>query len=412
MKKILLMLPFLFSYSVQADEALCKVVEPAKAIFEQKDKALHVYFTRCHPTLPLAFSNQSSDENPQPIMINMKTGEKTPFSIPKDHSAEDMVPSPDGKFLYVDLTDKIANKSKLGIYEIKEGKIVEKKIIEIENGGSYGYPSPAIREGKQMILGRRFSTRDRKTKPFLDTVDEKSGILKQGIELCSEHGLETLNYDADRPYISPDGEYFANAINNEMHVMKIRWDKVTPDSTTVPCDVVRKLPESASKVSFSPDNKKIAFHASEKEFLGRGIPDAYDPQSYLMDLESGETVLLSKPAKDTTSEFPYFCGDQGIIVREAFMPKNEKYSATFKLLPVPTMSSEKCPVTPETHDDISKFWEKLCFEVYPSKLKPIFDIQVTSKNCQELVKKWKKNKSRSQFKESEILAACKASSNK
>lgn len=388
--------------------SVCEVRENPLALYEQKDKNLHVFFTRCHPTLPLAFTNQSippkdgKDEYLQPIMLDMKTGAITEFKTPEGHSAEDIVPSPDGKLLYVDLTEDATNKSKLGIYEIQEGKIVERSIIEIKDGAHYGYPSPAIRDGKQMIMGRRYSKRDQKTKPHLDIVDEKTKTLVPGPELCPAFDIETLNYDSDRPYISPDGEFLATAINNAVTILKIRWDKMSPDKTQIPCEVVTKLPESASKVSFSADNKKIVFHASQKDYLGRDLGEHYDPQSFMMDLTTGETIQLTKTEKGKVSQFPYFCGEKGIIVREVYGSDSDSYNAKFKLLPIPETKSEMC----EKENSLIKFWEALCLELTPSKFKPSFSVKATKGNCDLLLKEWRKKKKKSKFTEKEIRAAC------
>jgi hypothetical protein len=415
MKKALVVITLFITWNSFGDDQLCKIKKAEKEIYKVSDKNLHVYFTRCHPTLPLAFSNQSLlDDNKMeylnPAMINMKTGKVTQFKIPKGYTAEDMVPTPDGKFLLVDLSNsEMKNAHNLGMYSLDNGTIVQKSLINVKDFTDYSYPSPAIRDGKYMILARRYSPEDKKRKPFLDIIDEKNNVLKEGVELCPELSLRS-DIHLDRPYVSPDGTFFANAINNTMTIMKINWAKISADNRSVPCEKVAELTQSAGKVSFSPDNKKIVFHAAPKDYLGNNTVEEYFTQSFMMDLTTGETVPLTEVEKDKRSEFPYFCGNQGIIVREAY---DNGEQSVFKLLPVPKIKSTlnlECEENSDAPIKLANFWEGVCRALNPSLLAPTFDIQVTPKNCDELIEKWRNRKNISTwFKESELRAACDAS---
>lgn len=405
---------------------VCKIRPSEAPLLQQTDStnSTHILFVRCHPDGQHVFSNRvpltgDSFGSMRPSMIDMKTGKVTDIPIPTDFegrfSAEDLVPSPDGEFLYAD----VAAGSHLGVYKMEDGALKQLDIIKVhgEESGHYGYPSPAIRRGQRLILSRRVAKDENKLyagRPYIDKIEQQGNQFKliPGPEICPSFKLNTMNTMINMPYISGDGEYFGAKKDETLHIFKLRWDlkRRIDGKDIIPCEVVRTLPPGAGKVSFSPDNKKVVFHVNNKDFIG--YPNDgyyYNPESYIMDIESGDIQSLSDLDDNRSSEYPYFCGDNGIVIRETLTEK--PYTSSFSILPIPSEPKTKvfindCEVQNAANRTLISAWQGICEEYDHRNKNQALDINVTTENCSELISYWRKHKTGSSITITDIEAAC------
>ncbi|MCB0355386.1 MAG: hypothetical protein KDD40_00175 [Bdellovibrionales bacterium] len=425
--KIIILLSILFSFNLFAREPfLCqprnKNLIP---LYTQYDKSsYHVFFVRCHPYLPYVFSNQvpykdgEQSEHMRPVMIDMRTGKQSFIPLPNEPGvywrAEDLVPSPDGKYLYADLDSYKPeapvfenSKNYLGIYEIKNGKISEVEKIET----TISYPSPAIRNGQRYIMGREGISRGR-FGPQLKVLNKNGGkhTLEDGPIICSEHEINIMSENVDMPYVSSDASYFGSNMKNQLHIFKLNWDqaKNVNGRKHIPCDIVTRLPSGSGKVSFSPDNKGLVFHTYINSGQGYDVPEDYTgADSFYMDLETQQMIQLTQSQNNIMSEFPYFCGDNGIVVRE--QTYDDTYKTRFQVIPMPILSTRvfknNCELTPEENkESLTHFWKEICHRL--GYATDVMDIHVTSDNCKDLIKHWERFKGSSRITRQQIKDAC------
>lgn len=294
-----------------------------------KDNRPHSYFVRCHPKLPLGFSNENQPDGSNPIMtpviINLKTGLNEKLKLQPGESAEDLTPTPDGKFLVTQITGNKLNA--LGLYKIDDaGNLERVGLLKSQNEKteqSYFYPSTAIRNNEYLVAVRTMYLKEGEKRPlsgiFINKIINDSGTFKTEIDtqVCS-------NIDEfDRPYLSLDASFIGGAAKGEMGIYRVDWQK--RQGNKVPCTLVRKLPSTAGKVSFSPSNRYVVFHADELSFLGRTkSQDDSLTQSYLHDIQTGQLTKISEDRKGMASEFPYFCSEEQILMRSVRFGKNNE----------------------------------------------------------------------------------------
>ena len=296
----------------------------------------HSLFSRCHPKHShFIFTNQYTEDNDsEPVMIDMRNGEVTRFPLGSadmvkgkspDSKREiagygmDVTPSPSGNLAYI--TTYIDGEPQLGIFDISNPKSPKNIGSAAGSGVSYDYPSPAVVNGQEKILYRG------EKGIYIMDVNQGSERAKVGnaYKLCPELSSQA---ELDRPIIARDGSMMGVAVGEQMQIVRINWSLVNHLNKSIPCQIMNiphpnerkdsysQIPTSGGKVSFSPDNKKIAFHADAIDNLGREVETDRGYNSYVMDLETGKLDQLTntKNAQQTAS-FPDFCSNNTVLTR-------------------------------------------------------------------------------------------------
>lgn len=315
-----------FGWGIHAASSTCPEKVNKQMVSTVKSNRPHSYFTRCHPKLPLGFSNeiQTNGTTMTPVVINLETAEKKYLELSPGESAEDLTPTPDGKFLVAQIRGKNSLDA-LGLFKIDDNGRIERvgllKSDEEKISQNYFYPSTAIRNNQYLVAVRTMYKKEGHKNVsdgiFINKIMIGNGKFKteSDTQICSN--LEEF----DRPYLSQDASFVGGAAKGEMGIYRIDWEK--RQGREVPCTLVRKLPHTAGKVSFSPSNRLVVFHADELNFLGQTNPNKDSlTQTYLLNVQTGQMSKISEDRKGMGSEYPYFCQEGQVLMRSVRFGKN------------------------------------------------------------------------------------------
>ncbi len=325
-----------------------------KLLHEYSHNAFHTLFARsAECSQPWVFSNVLEKNGvAYPVRINVANGDtvRTPVSdrlaVTEGETPDglnkhpitfvqgvDSVPAPDCSRIYTHVFDGKRTPSLRMTPVDKSGVYAKSGDVRGSGWNAYDYPSPIQRDGKNLVLYR--TERGLYAKEIKTSAD---GVSADGAKQICETvvGLPSGVIDgvASLPFSSGDGGLIGAEINGRMRILRVQWDREAKGK--VPCELVSTLPATAGKVSFSPDNTRVVFHADSMAPLGKSLTGGTSYNSYLMNVASSNVVQLTTLNGDQSSEFPSFMGNDRIVTRVSSWNDNK---TTFQVVSAPSSSA-------------------------------------------------------------------------